>query len=108
MAFESTAVTTEAKNSREILTKHGLVAFFDILGYKNILSSNSAEEALKIVNASMLQSLKDASNQYRATIKPDTFVISDSAKLKAPVTTDRKFEEVVKSAQNAAVLVLVY
>ena len=29
-------------------------------------------------------------------------------KLKAPVTADRKFEEVVKSAQNAAVLVLVY
>jgi hypothetical protein len=31
-----------------------------------------------------------------------------SAKLKAPVTDDRKFEDVVKSAQNAAVLVLVY
>jgi putative transposase len=31
-----------------------------------------------------------------------------SAKLKAPITADRKFEEVVKSAQNAAVLVLVY
>lgn len=31
-----------------------------------------------------------------------------SAKLKDPLTADRKFEEVVKSAQNAAVLVLVY
>jgi hypothetical protein len=31
-----------------------------------------------------------------------------SAKLKAPVTADRKFEAVVKSAQDAAVLVLVY
>jgi S1-C subfamily serine protease len=31
-----------------------------------------------------------------------------SAKLKAPITTDRKFEDVVKSAQDAAVLVLVY
>jgi S1-C subfamily serine protease len=31
-----------------------------------------------------------------------------SARLKAPVTSDRKFEEVVKSAQDAAVLVLVY
>jgi len=31
-----------------------------------------------------------------------------SAKLKAPVAADRKFEEVVKSAQDAAVLVLVY
>jgi len=31
-----------------------------------------------------------------------------SAKLKAPVTADRKFEDVVKSAQGAAVLVLVY
>jgi TPR repeat protein len=30
------------------------------------------------------------------------------AKLKSPVTADRKFEEVVRSAQNAAVLVLVY
>jgi hypothetical protein len=30
------------------------------------------------------------------------------AKLKAPVTADRKFEDVVKSAQDAAVLVLVY
>jgi hypothetical protein len=31
-----------------------------------------------------------------------------SAKLKTPITADRKFEEVVKSAQDAAVLVLVY
>jgi hypothetical protein len=30
------------------------------------------------------------------------------AKLKAPVTAERKFEEVVKSAEDAAVLVLVY
>jgi len=30
------------------------------------------------------------------------------AKLKAPITVDRKFEDVVKSAQDAAVLVLVY
>lgn len=31
-----------------------------------------------------------------------------SAKLKAPNTADRKFEDVVKLAQDAAVLVLVY
>ena len=31
-----------------------------------------------------------------------------SAKLKAPNTADRKFEEMVKSAQDAAVLVLAY
>jgi hypothetical protein len=31
-----------------------------------------------------------------------------SAWLKAPVAVDRKFEDVVKSAQDAAVLVLVY
>jgi len=31
-----------------------------------------------------------------------------SAKLKEPVTVDRKFEDIVKSAQDAAVLVLVY
>jgi hypothetical protein len=31
-----------------------------------------------------------------------------SAKLKAPVTADRKFEDMMKSAQEAAVLVLVY
>jgi S1-C subfamily serine protease len=31
-----------------------------------------------------------------------------SARLKEPITTDRKFEDVVKSAQDAAVLVLVY
>jgi S1-C subfamily serine protease len=31
-----------------------------------------------------------------------------SAKLKEPVTADRKFEDVVKSAKDAAVLVLVY
>jgi hypothetical protein len=30
------------------------------------------------------------------------------AKLKAPNTADEKFEDVVKSAQDAAVLVLVY
>ena len=31
-----------------------------------------------------------------------------SARLKPPTTADRKFEDVVKSAQDAAVLVLVY
>ena len=31
-----------------------------------------------------------------------------SAKLKVPNTADEKFEDVVKSAQDAAVLVLVY
>jgi hypothetical protein len=31
-----------------------------------------------------------------------------SAKLKVPIAADRKFEDVVKSAQDAAVLVLVY
>jgi S1-C subfamily serine protease len=31
-----------------------------------------------------------------------------SAKLKEPISTERKFEDVVKSAQDAAVLVLVY
>ena len=31
-----------------------------------------------------------------------------SAKLKEPITKERKFEEVVKSAEQAAVLVLVY
>ena len=31
-----------------------------------------------------------------------------SAKLKEPITADRKFENMVKSAQDAAVLVLVY
>jgi hypothetical protein len=36
------------------------------------------------------------------------FVPVVSAKLKEPVTVDRKFEEVVQSAQAAAVLVLVY
>ena len=35
-------------------------------------------------------------------------VAAVSAKLKDPVTADRKFEDVVKSAQDAAVLVLVY
>ena len=30
------------------------------------------------------------------------------SRLKSPVTADRKFEEVVKAAQDAAVLVLVY
>jgi hypothetical protein len=29
-------------------------------------------------------------------------------KLKAPITIDRKFEDVVKSTEHAAVLVLVY
>jgi hypothetical protein len=35
-------------------------------------------------------------------------LVTFQAKLKAPNTKDEKFEDVVKSAQNAAVLVLVY
>jgi hypothetical protein len=36
------------------------------------------------------------------------FACRRPAKLKEPVTVDRKFEDVVRSAQDAAVLVLVY
>jgi hypothetical protein len=50
-----------------------------------------------------------------ATSKPDDSTCDTvkvgarlSAKLKSPNTADEKFEEVVKSAQDAAVLVLVY
>ena len=39
---------------------------------------------------------------------PHALLLGVSAKLKEPITADRKFEEVVKSAQDAAVLVLVY
>ena len=81
-------MSTEPENPREILTKHGLVAFFDILGYKNILSAHSAEEALKIVNASMLQSLKEAKKQYSVISKPDAFVISDSILLSLPLESE--------------------
>ena len=35
-------------------------------------------------------------------------MLGDDGKLKVPNTADRKFEEVVQSAQDAAVLVLVY
>jgi hypothetical protein len=38
----------------------------------------------------------------------DQFDAPRSLKLKEPITADRKFEDVVKSAQDAAVLVLVY
>jgi hypothetical protein len=37
-----------------------------------------------------------------------TIEVLKEAKLKEPITADRKFEDVVKSAQDAAVLVLVY
>jgi hypothetical protein len=65
---------------------------------------------------SQLTQLEDANAQsgMNYTVK-SSFLLSFlesvpavSATLKAPVTADRKFEEVVKSAQDAAVLVLVY
>ena len=39
---------------------------------------------------------------------PPSILPAVSAKLKEPITADRKFQEVVKPEQEAAVLVLVY
>jgi hypothetical protein len=54
-------------------------------------------------------------NASRETESPDMSGLSFlesvpavSTKLKEPVTADRKFEDLVKSAEQAAVLVLVY
>ena len=46
--------------------------------------------------------------RQRAGAVQDAFVPEVAAKLKEPNTKEQKFEDVVKSAEQAAVLVLVY
>ena len=46
--------------------------------------------------------------QLPDTLEPPLEVPDVAAKLREPETRDRKFEDVVKSAEQAAVLVLVY
>jgi S1-C subfamily serine protease len=62
---------------------------------KAVTSDELPENVNYAVKSSLLLSFLESS--------PDV-----SAKLKEPITVDRKFEDVVKSAQDSAVLVLVY
>src|SRR5437879_2340747 len=38
-----------ANSSEEIKTQHGLIGFFDVLGYKNIIGNNKLKEAVLAV-----------------------------------------------------------
>ncbi|MCC6823353.1 MAG: hypothetical protein IT579_21695 [Verrucomicrobia subdivision 3 bacterium] len=76
-------MTTEAKSSHQIQIKTGLVAYFDILGYKNLLLANSVEDSIKIIDTAMLQALDEIEGGYKSITdkRPfdlETFVISDS------------------------------
>jgi hypothetical protein len=89
VAFESFRMTTETTISQRVSTKDGLVAFFDILGYKNLLLANSVEASLNIIDTAMLRALDGTEDGFKSIIgdKPfdlETFVISDSILVALP------------------------
>ena len=84
-AFEL-GMTKEENNLQTV--ESGLVAFFDILGFKQMLSANAAKESLKIVNTCMLNGLAQTEKMHPAQIGIKTFVISDSILIVLPSLTD--------------------
>ncbi len=77
----------------------------------NVAAKLDAAAALA-ATGSLPESLRTATSEFRGKSSlllsflesvPDV-----AAKLKEPLTADRKFEEVLKSAEDVAVLVLVY
>ncbi len=87
LAFEL-GMTKEGENLQTIPVESGLVAFFDILGFKQILSANAAEESLHIVNTCMLKELAQTERMHGPQFKIQTFVISDSILIVLPNLTD--------------------
>ena len=73
------------ENLQAIPSEDGLVAFFDILGFKKMLSANEVEKSLEIINAYLLKELADNEKTYRSKLK--TFVISDSILIALPNLT---------------------
>jgi hypothetical protein len=70
-------MTKEEKNLQTVPVENGLVAFFDVLGFKKMLAANAVEESLDIINACMLEELTTAEKIY-GKFNIQTFVISDS------------------------------
>jgi len=87
MAFESGVMKRE-NNQQTIVVQSGLVAFVDILGFKQLLSANAAEESLKIINACMLKGLAGTENLFPRQAEIKTFVISDSILIVQPNLTE--------------------
>jgi len=78
----------QQENKLQII-ENGLVAFFDILGFKAILSANGVEESLKIINNCMLKALDETrKSPFGLKFKIETFVISDSILVALPGLTD--------------------
>jgi hypothetical protein len=79
----------EAENNLQTIpVESGLVAFFDILGFKQMLSANTVEESLKIVNTCMLNALAETEGMHPPQIRIKTFVISDSILIVLPNLTE--------------------
>ena len=75
-------------------TSSGFVAYFDILGYKRVLTANSAEESLRIFNDAMLRSVEDTKRNFgKIIIKPNVLVVSDSILLLLPDKLESKAGE---------------
>jgi hypothetical protein len=74
-------MTPEMNDSQIITTEHGLVAVFDILGFKKMLLANTIKESLDIINKVMLKELEEAKKSF-GNIK--TFVISDTILITLP------------------------
>jgi hypothetical protein len=87
LSFES-GMSKEADNLQPIRVESGLVAFFDILGFKQMLAANMAEESLDIVNTCMLKGLAETEKMHPARIGIQTYVISDSILIVLPDLTD--------------------
>jgi hypothetical protein len=86
VAFEL-SMTKEESDLQTIRVESGLVAFFDILGFRKMLSANEVEESLRIVNTCMLEGLAETERMHSSQLKIQTFVISDSILVVLPDLT---------------------
>ncbi len=88
------------------------VAFFDILGFKDLVEGNSHEELLEIYNESLYRSLEIHDNIYEQlypiitpkeeldSIKIESFIISDSIILIQDTISERGLANLIGKCQN--------
>jgi len=89
----------ETNDSQKIQTEHGLVAFFDILGFKSLLRANTLKESLAIIDNSFIKALTETERIHKNLSRLKTFVISDSILVALPM-------EQAQSAANEAYVYL--
>ena len=86
-------MTTEIKNSQNVPIENGLVAFFDILGYAQLINNDELENVIQTIEKSFVDVIKKHSDKWEKMLPtngdfvPECLIFSDSILVTLPIPT---------------------